>query len=291
MPWLQLHIPTTQDHADALEEALLACGAHAVSLTDGADQPLFEPPPGATPLWKETVVSALFEADANQQEILQGLQEQLAEPVSDHRFEALEDQPWERAWMDDFQPMQFGRRLWIVPSWCEPPVATDVNLRLDPGLAFGTGTHETTALCLTWLDGEDLTGKRILDFGCGSGVLAIAALLLGAAHADGCDIDPQALDASRSNAEMNGVSERLDLHEADKLPDAHWDVLVANILAGPLVELAPRLAALCRAGGRLALSGILAEQAEEVRSAYQQWFDLAATEQRGDWVCISGTRR
>lgn len=291
MPWLQLHIPSTAENADALEDALLACGAHAVSLTDGADQPLFEPPPGATPLWRETVVSALFEADQSQPEILQALQQQLDSPPADYRFEMLEDQPWERAWMADFQPMQFGQRLWIVPSWCEPPEPDAVNLRLDPGLAFGTGTHETTALCLEWLDGEPVSGRRLLDFGCGSGVLAIATLLLGAEHAEGCDIDPQALDASRANALLNGVSERFECRLAEQVsPQQQYDLVVANILAGPLVALASVLAGHCRPGGRLALSGILAEQADSIIEAYRQQFRLDPVAQRGDWVRISGTR-
>lgn len=291
MPWLQLHIPSTAEDAEALEDALLACGAHAVSLTDGADQPLLEPPPGATPLWRETIVSALFEADQSQPQILQALEQQLDLPPADHRFEILEDQPWERAWMDDFQPMRFGQRLWIVPSWCEPPEPDAVNLRLDPGLAFGTGTHETTALCLQWLDGEQVRDCQVLDFGCGSGVLAIAALLLDARSAEGCDIDPQALDASRANAQLNGVSERFSCALADQVdPERQFDLVLANILAGPLVELAPRLANHCRPGGRIALSGILAEQAQSITDAYQRWFRLDPVAHEGDWVRVSGTR-
>lgn len=291
MAWLQLHLATTEAHADAFQSALEDMGACAVTLTDGADQPVFEPPPGARPLWQNTVVSALFDADRDPALILAALQQQGLEAQA-HHHETLDDQDWERAWMDDFAPMRFGERLWIVPSWSASPDPQAVNLKLDPGLAFGTGTHETTALCLEWLDRADLTGKAVLDFGCGSGVLAIAALLLGAGNATGTDIDPQALTASEDNARNNGVADALRLYLPENLPaDYRCDVLVANILAGPLVELAGQLASYCRPGGSLALSGILAEQAESVRNAYAPWFDLNPTTQQGDWVRIDGVRR
>ena len=291
MAWLQLHLATTEKHADAFQAALENLGACAVTLTDGADQPVFEPPPGTRPLWQNTVVSALFEADAELELILSALQQQGLQADA-HHHETLEDQVWERAWMDDFSPMRFGERLWIVPSWTDAPDPNGVNLKLDPGLAFGTGTHETTALCLEWLDGHALNGKTVLDFGCGSGVLAIAALLLGAGQTTGTDIDPQALIASEENARNNGVADRLDLFLPEQMPaEYRCDVLVANILAGPLVELAGQLASYCRPGGSLALSGILAEQAESVRNAYAPWFDLNPTTQQGDWVRIDGVRR
>lgn len=291
MAWLQLHLATTEAHADAFQSALEDMGACAVTLTDGADQPVFEPPPGARPLWQNTVVSALFDADRDPALILAALQQQGLDAQA-HHHEMLDDQVWERAWMDDFAPMRFGERLWIVPSWSESPDPQAVNLKLDPGLAFGTGTHETTALCLEWLDRADLRGKAVLDFGCGSGVLAIAALLLGAGNATGTDIDPQALTASEDNARNNGVADGLSLYLPENLPaDYCCDVLVANILAGPLVELAGQLAGYCRPGGTLALSGILAEQAESVRAAYTPWFDLNPTTQQGDWVRIDGLRR
>lgn len=291
MAWLQLHLATTEAHADAFQSALEDMGACAVTLTDGADQPVFEPPPGARPLWQNTVVSALFDADRDPALILAALQ-QLGLEAKAHHHETLDDQVWERTWMDDFAPMRFGERLWIVPSWSEAPDPQAVNLKLDPGLAFGTGTHETTALCLEWLDRADLQGKAVLDFGCGSGVLAIAALLLGAGNATGTDIDPQALTASEDNARNNGVADGLSLYLPENLPaEYRCDVLVANILAGPLVELANQLAGYCRPGGTLALSGILAEQAESVRAAYTPWFDLNPTTQQGDWVRIDGVRR
>lgn len=194
--------------------------------------------------------------------------------------------------MDNFQPMRFGQRLWIVPSWHEAPDAQAVNLLLDPGLAFGTGTHPTTALCLEWLDAQALDGVQVLDFGCGSGILAIAALLLGAREAIGTDIDVQALEASRDNAGRNGIADaRLSLFLPEQLPALQADVLVANILAGPLVSLAPQLSGLIRPGGLLALSGILAEQGQEVADAYAEAFDLDPIVVRDGWVRISGRRR
>ena len=194
--------------------------------------------------------------------------------------------------MDNFQPMRFGQRLWIVPSWHEAPEPEAVNLLLDPGLAFGTGTHPTTSLCLQWLDGEPVQGLQVLDFGCGSGILAIAALLLGAERAVGTDIDVQALEASRENANRNGIDPaRFPLYLPADLPGEPADVVVANILAGPLVGLAEQITRLTRIGGRLALSGILAEQAEDVRAAYAGCFDLEPTATLDGWVRISGTRR
>lgn len=291
MAWLQLHIPTTAEHAEAVEDAMLGLGANAVSMIDGADQPLFEPPPGATPLWQQTIVSALFPAEADAQAIITTLARQLNPPPADYRFEQLADQAWERAWVDEFHPMQFGERLWIVPSWAEAPAPNAVNLKLDPGLAFGTGTHETTALCLAWLDSADLAGKTVLDFGCGSGVLAIAALLLGAQRAVAVDIDPQALLATRDNAALNGVADRLECYLPDDMPNGAHDVVLANILAGPLVTLAPQLIGYCRPGGRIVLSGILEEQAQSVMTAYQNDVTLAPLTVRGDWTRVDGIRK
>lgn len=193
--------------------------------------------------------------------------------------------------MADFHPMQFGQRLWIVPSWSEAPNPQAVNLKLDPGLAFGTGTHETTSLCLEWLDGANLNGRTVLDFGCGSGVLAIAALLLGAARVDGCDLDPQALLASQDNAKTNGVADRLQCYLPEAMPEHSYDLVLANILAGPLVELAPLLTRYCRPGADLVLSGILVGQSDAVQAAYRDSFELSSVVQKNDWVRIHGVRR
>lgn len=292
MPWLQVRLAITPDQASALEDQLLELGAVSVTFMDAEDQPIFEPDLGTTPLWSNTHLLALFEADTDADALLAHLRLLRGGELPGHQVERIEDQDWERSWMDNFQPMRFGQRLWIVPSWHEAPEPEAVNLLLDPGLAFGTGTHPTTALCLEWLDGQELAGCRVLDFGCGSGILGIAALLLGAGSALGTDIDPQALEASRDNAGRNGLpAEAFPVYLPEHLPQQPVDVVVANILAGPLVQLAPTITALVKPGGRLALSGILAEQAEDVRAAYASAFDLDPTALKDGWVRISGVRR
>lgn len=292
MPWLQLRLAIAPEQAQALEDALLGVGAVSVTFMDAEDQPIFEPDLGTTPLWSNTHLLALFEGDTDESSLLGHLQLLTGGDLPEYQLERIEDQDWERSWMDNFHPMHFGRRLWIVPSWHAAPEPDAVNLLLDPGLAFGTGTHPTTALCLEWLDAQQLSGMRVLDFGCGSGILAIAALLLGAEHAVGTDIDIQALDASRENAGRNGINpERFSLFLPERLPDGQADVVVANILAGPLVQLAPQLIERVKPGGRLALSGILAEQAEDVRASYADHFDLDPTATKDGWVRITGTRR
>lgn len=292
MPWLQIRLAITPEQAGALEDQLLELGAVSVTFMDGEDQPIFEPDLGTTPLWNNTHLLALFEADVDEQALLAHLRLLRGGELPQHQVERLEDQDWERSWMDNFHPMRFGQRLWIVPSWHEAPEPDAVNLLLDPGLAFGTGTHPTTALCLQWLDGQDLAGCRVLDFGCGSGILGIAALLLGCESALGTDIDPQALEASLDNAGRNGLpADAFPVYLPEQLPQQPVEVVVANILAGPLVELAPTISALVKPGGRLALSGILAEQAEDVRAAYATLFELDPTAELDGWVRITGVRR
>ena len=287
MAWIQFICHTSPDQAEALSDALSECGAAAVSFEDDADQPIYEPDLGETPLWMETRLTALFDAETDQQHVLTTLNS-LIPTVPKFRVEAVEDKDWEREWMDNFHPIQFGERLWIVPSWHQAPDAHAVNILLDPGLAFGTGTHATTALCLNWLDQADLKGKYVIDYGCGSGVLAIAAALLGAERVIGVDTDPQALEATRANAERNGVT--VEAFLPGDCPDTPCDVLVANILAGPLQNLAPRLANLCKPGADLVLSGILQTQAEEVSESYANWFDMAPATAREDWVRLNGKR-
>ena len=292
MPWLQVRLAITPEQAETYEDALLEVGAVSVTFMDAEDQPIFEPDLGTTPLWSNTHLLALFEADTDETALLAHLQLLCGGALPEHHVERIEDQDWERSWMDGFQPMRFGQRLWIVPSWHAAPQPDAVNLLLDPGLDFGTGTHPTTALCLEWLDGQNLDNCSVLDFGCGSGILAIAALLLGAPQAAGTDIDPQALEASRDNASRNGIDPaRFPVYLPADLPQQPADVVVANILAGPLVSLAPQITALVKSGGRLALSGILAEQAEEVRAAYASAFDLDPTAVKDGWVRISGVKR
>lgn len=291
MSWLQLVFASDREHAPALEDALLELGALSVTLLDNADEPLFEPAIGETPLWQATRILALFEEGTEPAPVIAALREQLA-VLPDWRAETVDDQAWERAWMADFQPMRFGRRLWVCPSWAEPPEPDAVILALDPGLAFGTGTHPTTALCLEWLDGLDLNGCSVADYGCGSGILAIAALLLGAERALAVDNDPQALIATRDNAERNGIAaERLITCLPEQLP-ADWraDVTVANILAGPLQQLAPILTQLTRSGGAIALSGILGEQAGAVAASYRGDFALTAPALRQEWARLQGVK-
>jgi ribosomal protein L11 methyltransferase len=293
MPWIQLTLEAGDQDPEQLSDFLLAAGAQSVTFLDAADQPIFEPDPGDTPLWTETRVVALFDDAQRLEPVRLALADRFgAAAAARIELETLEDRDWERAWMDHFQPMRFGQHLWVVPTGMAPPEdASAVVLDLDPGLAFGTGTHPTTALCLQWLDGHPPRGRTVLDFGCGSGILAIAALKLGAAHALGTDIDDQALWASRENAVRNGVAERLALYRPEALPDTPVDLLLANILANPLIQLAPRLAALVRPGGQLLLSGILAEQADAVMAAYAPWIRFDPVMEQEGWVCLAGTKQ
>jgi ribosomal protein L11 methyltransferase len=298
MPWLELSLTLPARQQPAAEAALEDLGAQAITLQDADtgttdEQAIFEPGVGETPLWSALVLQALFAIDTDRRGLTAALAELWPDLEPDRlAFRTVEDQDWERAWMDQFRPMRFGRRLWVYPWNIEPPDGAEtVVVRLDPGLAFGTGTHPTTALCLEWLDGLELSGKTLIDYGCGSGVLGSAALKLGAAHATGVDNDPQALTASHDNAQRNGVADRLDLHLPAATPDAPADIFVANILAGPLDTLAPRFAALAKPGAPFALSGILDGQQHELLARYAEWFDDLAVAIREDWVRISGRRK
>lgn len=305
MPWLQLKARVAPEQAEHLEDLLLAEGATAISLQDADDDPVFEPERGTTPLWQDTVLTGLYDDLEGLGAMLERLHaawaEQLpGEPCPEITHELLDDRDWEREWMDGFEPLKMGERLWIVPSWHEPPVPGAVNLVLDPGLAFGTGTHPTTALCLAWLDAlavdDQLAGNRVLDVGCGSGILAIAALRLGARAAVGTDIDPQALQSSRDNAERNALANSaLALYYPEALdddqPEARFPIVTANILAGPLIELADSIAGRVAPGGQIALSGILEHQADDVLDAYRERgliMDDPAV--REGWVRLSGYR-
>ncbi|HOV56672.1 MAG TPA: 50S ribosomal protein L11 methyltransferase [Rhodanobacteraceae bacterium] len=300
MAWLELSLTLRAEQQQRIEGALEDLGALAVTLQDAdVDTPderaIFEPGVGETPLWASLQLQALFDADADRAGLVAALLELVPELEPDQlRFRTVEDQEWTRAWMDTYRPMAFGRRLWIYPWNLEPPAdlgADTVIVRLDPGLAFGTGTHPTTALCLEWLDAQDLAGATVVDYGCGSGVLAIAALKLGAARVIGVDLDPQALDASRDNAQRNGVAERLEVLLPAAYAPTPQPFFVANILAGPLAELAPLFAASVAPGGRLALSGILAGQQDELLVRYGEWFDALDVTERDGWLRIAGRRR
>ncbi|MDX1459251.1 MAG: 50S ribosomal protein L11 methyltransferase [Marinobacter sp.] len=295
MPWIQLQIPADPHNADQLEDLLMEMGAEAVSMEDAADQPLYEPDPGTTPLWHQTSVTGLFSSERDIDELCAAVKDawhqQTQQSLPDIDVTLVEDKDWEREWMEDFKPLRFGERLWIVPSWHDAPDPHAANLLLDPGLAFGTGTHPTTALCLEWLDGHDVASCQVIDYGCGSGILGLAALLLGADHVTGVDTDPQALEASRENARRNRIEEdRLDLFLPADEPREMADIMLANILAQPLISLAPKLAAMVRPGGDVVLSGILSNQAREVMEAYEPWFVMDEPEQREEWIRLTGRR-
>ena len=303
MPYLQLSLPCTEALQPRVEHALEDMGALAVTLQDAHldaadEQAIFEPGVGEIPLWNEMTLTALFEEHTDALVLLAALESfDPGVDWSQARFERIEDQDWERAWLDQFEPMRFGERTWIVPwdhALPEEATAADaVIVRLDPGLAFGSGTHPTTALCLQWLDGLasrwELQGREVLDFGCGSGILALAAMKLGAARAVGVDNDPQALIATADNAQRNG--ETIEVYKPQDEPLRACPVFVANILATALDAPAETLAARVMPGGRLAMSGILAGQEDELLARYAEWFDDLRVAQQDDWIRIEGVRR
>lgn len=288
--FLELVVETLREHAQAAEDALFAAGAVAVTLQDAADAPVLEPGPGETPLWPSLRAVGLFDGATDRGAALGRLSTALG--IDRRRIEVREiaDRPWEREWLRDFRPMRFGQRLWICPGGQRVEERDAVVLELDPGLAFGTGTHPTTALCLEWLDAARLCGASVLDYGCGSGILALAALKLGARHATAVDNDPQALLATRENAVRNGLADRITVLPPADLSETPCDIVLANILAGPLIELAPRIAAQVVAGGAVVLAGLLDEQEEAVAAAYRPWFDIHMWTRRTGWTVLSGSR-
>jgi ribosomal protein L11 methyltransferase len=290
MPQLQLTMDIGRRDPAPYEDALFELGAVSITLEDAADDPVLEPAPGETPLWPTIVIKALFDAGTDSQ-IVSGALAGIAGDAPSPLFEILADKAWEREWLKDFKAMRFGRRLWVCPGGLPAGDPEGLRIELDPGLAFGTGTHPTTALCLEWLDGQDLEGRAVVDYGCGSGILAVAAAKLGADSVRAVDIDPQALLATGENAARNGVHDRVMVTDDPALPRQGADVLLANILAGPLVELAPRFADTLRPGGALALSGILVEQSNTVTAAYRPWFDIGLDATRDGWALLAATRR
>ena len=295
MTWQQLICHSTLEHQEAISELMEAAGAASVTFEDAVDQPILEPLPGETPLWDQLIITGLYPAQDDLTELLLQFELKRAEwQISQLRLEQLEDRPWVREWMDNFHPMQFGKRLWVYPSWRDVPdeAKNAVKILLDPGLAFGTGNHPTTALCLEWLDGEDLAGKSVLDYGCGSGILAIAAAKLGATTIVATDIDPQALEATQENAKRNHLApECIFTCQPEAVPTQQYDVVIANILSGPLVNLAPSLLAYLKPQGRLALSGILIDQEAAVKAAYQAALVDIEIKTQEDWLRLAGTAK
>ena len=296
MSWLTLTVTASEQQAEVLSDVLMELGALSVDVHDAdADTPLEqaifgEPGEPAPHLWSQNCVTALFSEDASIDSIMQDVAKALglAQPPAYHT-EILEDNDWVRLTQSQFSPIPISQRLWIVPTWHTPSDASAINIVLDPGLAFGTGSHPTTRLCLRWLDNHIKGGESVLDYGCGSGILAIAALKLGASSAIGVDVDAQAVQASRDNAIANGVEAKFYL--PDDAPKRKNEIVVANILTNPLKMLAPLLAGTTEQGGRIVLSGILSEQADEVVKIYSEWFNLEAPNFEEGWVCLSGIKR
>ncbi len=292
MPWIQLRVTTTEEKAEQVSDMLMGWGAQAVSFLDAHDTPIYEPMPGEVIYWTNTVVVGLFDAEHPMDKVVNQLKQvSFFKGAPNFKLEQLEDKDWEREWMDNFHPIKFGQRLWVCPSWRDIPDPAAVNVMLDPGLAFGTGTHPTTALCMQWLDATIKPEQTVVDFGCGSGILGIAALKLGAQRVIGVDIDPQAIEASLANAKRNQVEGQIELYLPQDQPrDFQADVVVANILAGPLAELKAIISAYVKPGGLLALSGILQSQAQSVMDAYSDEFSFDPVAVQDEWVRLSAKK-
>ncbi|MFW1851888.1 50S ribosomal protein L11 methyltransferase [Acinetobacter guillouiae] len=298
MKWLQIHITVEQAQVDFTETLLSSLGAVSVTLDDAENQDLLEPLPGETPLWNKVIVTGIYAQEEGEDIDVTALETFIRTqlPTEPMRSEFLEDQVWERSWMDYYEPIQIGEKYWIVPEWIEPPEADAVNIKLDPGLAFGTGNHASTFLCLQWLGKTDVKDKVVIDYGCGSGILGVAALLLGAKKVYATDIDPQAVLATKQNAELNGVLENLYVGLPEEFnaefKNQQADILVANILAGPLMSLAKEFSTLIKSEREFALAGVIEEQVTDVSSIYSEFFDIVEVEKREEtWCRISGSRK
>jgi ribosomal protein L11 methyltransferase len=295
--WIEISGPVKGEAADAIADALLEAGALAVDVADlhaesDAEQPIFgEPGMALSQRWSDSRIAALFEGDASPDELealWNSLRAEATDSLGVHEFRVVPETDWVRATQAQFEPIEITPKLWIVPTWCEPPNPAVINLRVDPGLAFGTGTHPTTRLCLQWLSGLDLVGRKVLDYGCGSGILAMAAAALGATDVLGVDIDPQAVATARDNTGANNLAVRYAVSD-DAFTD-QCDIVVANILAGPLTVLAPAICAHVKSGGQLALAGILTPQIERIQNAYAPWIAMTVSAERDGWVLMTGTR-
>jgi ribosomal protein L11 methyltransferase len=291
MTWLQVSVEVCGPQAEIVSGTFVDAGALSVTYQDAADEPILEPALGEHPVWSATRVVALFPGGCDSGRITQRLREALHDAEIELQIEYLEDRDWSHTWRDSFHAMRFGARLWVVPTGESPPVADAVTVHMDPGLAFGTGTHATTALCLEWLDAHPPLERKVIDYGCGSGILAIAAGKLGASQVRAVDIDPQALQATRENAVRNGMGVDLEVLFPDVMDAQPADLVIANILANPLIELAATVASHVSLQGHIVLTGILAEQAGEVIAAYRPWFEFREPVEREGWVLLEGLKR
>jgi len=292
MPWLQLKIDSNNEDAEYFSDELMVHGAAAVTLQDAADEEIFEPTLGTTPLWSSTRIIGLFDSNIDINEIINSLQSKASKEKkqnSHYRVEQLEDKDWIRAWMDDFKPIQFTDTLWLCPSWTEPPDSSATNIMLDPGLAFGTGTHPTTAMCMMWL-GSNSIPSSVVDYGCGSGILAVTAACLGASSVIAVDNDPQALIATNQNAEKNNIASKIRTFYPKQVPNTKVDLLIANILAQPLMELASIFHELLNNNGVLVISGVIENQANMLIEAYAPYLNIEITNQEQEWVCLAGIK-
>ena len=292
MAWHQISVITQENLAPQLADFFSDLGAVSVTYMDAEDEPVYEPAIGETKIWSNTQVIALYELDADPELIKSQVYKQFNnDDLHDWVYEAIADQEWERAWMEYYKPMKFADRLWVCPTDQEQVESGTVCLTLDPGLAFGTGTHPTTALCLEWLASHELSTKTVIDYGCGSGILAVASVLLGAKVAHAVDIDPQAITATKSNALKNKVEDNIKTYLPEQFTPFQADIVLANILAKPLIDMAEQICALVILGGQLVLSGILYEQAESVINAYQHQITFSPLVQQEDWIRLEGVKR
>ncbi|MBV1914100.1 MAG: 50S ribosomal protein L11 methyltransferase [Pseudomonadales bacterium] len=293
MTWLQLRIECNESQTNTIELILDLLGAVSITFEDGANQPLYEPPLGTNPLWQLTRITALFDGDTNQQQLVEQLTAQYSGsgPLN-YQIQLMEDKTWQTEWMKHIKPVAFNNQLWVVPQGFDIPEPEATNVLFNPGLAFGTGSHPTTALCLEWLTRQNLNGKTLIDYGCGSGILGIAACLLGSKENHMVDIDSQAIEATTQNARLNNLSSKqIQCYLPETFPHVQRDVLIANILATPLIELAETFSTLLPSRGLLALSGILAEQVEAVQSAYETWFEVISIESKDEWILLNAVRK
>jgi ribosomal protein L11 methyltransferase len=290
MNWTQISVEVGSERVDTVSSLLEEAGALSVTCQDAADEALLEPVPGESPLWERTRVVALFDAGIDVGHVTRSLNGDGSIDDAAIEVDSLEDRDWPVAWREGLRPMCFGKRLWVCPTDIVCPQDDAIVVRLDPGSAFGTGTHATTAMCLEWLDRHPPRGLTVIDYGCGSGILAIAAAKLGATSVHAVDIDAQAITASRDNARLNDIHSGFDVQLPTNFVAPPADLVIANILANPLQELAGDLAGMLRPGGAILLTGVLVEQSDAVMKAYRQWIDFGAPVRRDEWVLLEGTK-